>query len=369
MELEICACCGKPKKPKAPASPLAQAWEGHRYGGQALKPALEPVIVAQVPYSSRPVESITATGAGALWIDGGRLATGDDLTRVHHMSGRYIDSANGSRPPHPREYVVHTSQGKGRWPANFCLQHLPACKPLGVKTVPGTNIPGPSLCGMNYEGVKNPAVYRTNYTNPDGTETVQAYACADGCPVAALDRQAGERSSGARVPSPRQQEDGWGMSGGTSEMSQGSASRFFHVSDWSLDVAEQLAQADPVYYCAKASASERHQGLDQRNDHPTIKPLTLLRWLATLLLPPAPYAPRRLLVPFCGTSSEVISGMLAGFEMVIGIERELTAVEIGRKRIAWWTGHTVPSPTVVDRAQQETTVPIVSGQLNLFGRE
>ncbi|GAH08560.1 unnamed protein product, partial [marine sediment metagenome] len=32
----------------APATPLAQAWQGHRYGLQAMKPALEPIIVAQV---------------------------------------------------------------------------------------------------------------------------------------------------------------------------------------------------------------------------------------------------------------------------------------------------------------------------------
>ena len=83
----------------------------------------------------------------------------------------------------------------------------------------------------------------------------------------------------------------------------GPASRFFHVSDWAMEVAEQLAQADPVRYTAKASRSERDQGLPGRNSHPTIKPLSLCTWLAKLLLPPAAYAPRRLLVPFCGTGS------------------------------------------------------------------
>jgi hypothetical protein len=33
----ICACCGKPKKK------LVEAWQGHRYGLQALKPAVEPI--------------------------------------------------------------------------------------------------------------------------------------------------------------------------------------------------------------------------------------------------------------------------------------------------------------------------------------
>lgn len=63
----------------APATPLAAAWQGHRYGLQAMKPALEPIIVFQKPYAGKPVECITATGAGALWIDGGRIGTGDNL--------------------------------------------------------------------------------------------------------------------------------------------------------------------------------------------------------------------------------------------------------------------------------------------------
>ena len=97
----------------------------------------------------------------------------------------------------------------------------------------------------------------------------------------------------------------------------GNASRFFYTADWSLDVAEQLAQADPVRYCAKASRAERDSGLENRNNHPCLKPISLCTWLATLLLPPAAYAPRRLLVPFSGTSSEY-GGLRAGFEMVFG---------------------------------------------------
>ena len=56
-----------------------KATEGHRYGLQALKPALEPIIVFQKPYEGKPVECITETGAGALWGDGGRVGTGDNL--------------------------------------------------------------------------------------------------------------------------------------------------------------------------------------------------------------------------------------------------------------------------------------------------
>jgi hypothetical protein len=364
-----------------PTTPIAQAWAGHRYGRQCLKPAIEPLIVAQVPYSGRPVTSITETGAGALWIDGVRIGMStDDHAR---LQAKAHQEANGDRTA-PGTYDGRWRRQADpvpakRWPPNLALCHLPACQPLGVKAVQGTNIPGPGLRPVGYSGCQGAVAGIQQYASPDGTETVQAYACAEGCPVAALDLQAGERPAGkihdngsrSKFGGPTYANDVTSVempsyAGGYGDT--GPASRYFFTADWSLDVAEQLAQANPMRYCPKASASERHAGLEGRNTHCTVKPLSLCTWLASLLLPPAAYAPRRLLVPFCGTSSEMIGGILAGWEMVLGIERELTYVEMGRKRLAWWTGYTVPSPAASDMAQQETTVTPVSGQLNLFGR-
>lgn len=120
--------------------------------------------------------------------------------------------------------------------------------------------------------------------------------------------------------------------------STGYASRFFPTFGWADDVAEQLAQAEPAHYCAKASSAERSNGLQGRNSHATIKPLSLCTWLATLLLPPAAYAPRRLLVPFSGTGSEIIGGIRAGFEDIVGIDSDASYLTIARQRIAYWTG-------------------------------
>lgn len=67
-----------------------------------------------------------------------------------------------------------------------------------------------------------------------------------------------------------------------------------------------------------------------------MKPIALTRWLATLLLPPAAYAPRRLLVPFAGVMSEVIGAKLAGWECIVAIEQSEEYCEIAARRIAWW---------------------------------
>src|SRR5690606_8012137 len=93
---------------------LARTWQGHRYGLQALKPALEPIIVFQKPYQGRPVDNITATGAGALNIEAGRVSA-EGLHKVTQGAG---GSRTSWRVTHaPRQYEVPS----GRWPSNLLL--------------------------------------------------------------------------------------------------------------------------------------------------------------------------------------------------------------------------------------------------------
>jgi site-specific DNA-methyltransferase (adenine-specific) len=296
----------------APATPTARAWVGHRYGLQALKPALEPVIVAQVPYQGRPVDCITRTGAGALWVDGGRIEGGERQLIEKECdlpsNGIYGAGLNGSR-------CAGVTQA-GRWPANFYL--------------------------------------------------------ANDAAAARLDEMSGTcRSSGAYNRGDSVPQGGaanFGISGGVVQYTDtGGASRFF------FRVAEQLDDADLVYYCAKASRRERDAGLDgmaervisvwggdeddlsegkkstvpRRNPHPTLKPLSLTRYLATLLLPPAEYGPRRLLVPFAGVGSECVGAMMAGWDEIEGVElmndEQHPYIDIARKRFDYWQAKHQPA--------------------------
>lgn len=112
----------------------------------------------------------------------------------------------------------------------------------------------------------------------------------------------------------------------------GTAARFFFQADWELD------NTDPVFYCAKAARRERDQGMPegQRNTHPTVKPISLAKHLATLLLPPEMYTPRRLLVPFSGSGSEIIGAGLVGWDSITGIDSDTEACAITEARIAHW---------------------------------
>lgn len=88
------------------------------------------------------------------------------------------------------------------------------------------------------------------------------------------------------------------------EANSGSASRFF--------------------YCAKASKSDR----GSYNNHPTVKPTDLMRYLCRLVTPPG----GTVLDLFAGSCSTGRAAMLEGFEF-IGIEKDPKWVEVGERRI------------------------------------
>lgn len=86
-------------------------------------------------------------------------------------------------------------------------------------------------------------------------------------------------------------------------------------------------QVSDFFYCAKAGKDERQR---VPTDHPTLKPLALTEYLARLIHHPGA---RRLLVPFSGVGSEVIGGLRAGWEEVVGLEREKKYVDVAMKRV------------------------------------
>lgn len=95
--------------------------------------------------------------------------------------------------------------------------------------------------------------------------------------------------------------------------------------------------ASRFFYAAKSSTAERNAGLSEKNTHPTLKPIDLTRYLATLLLPPSSVKRRRLLVPFSGSGSEMIGGILAGWDEVVGVEQSAEYCAIAEQRLRFWS--------------------------------
>jgi site-specific DNA-methyltransferase (adenine-specific) len=78
------------------------------------------------------------------------------------------------------------------------------------------------------------------------------------------------------------------------------------------------------FYCAKASKADRGEG----NNHPTVKPTDLMRYLCRLVTPPKGIV----LDPFMGSGSTGKGAILEGFNF-IGIEREEEYCKIAERRI------------------------------------
>lgn len=104
----------------------------------------------------------------------------------------------------------------------------------------------------------------------------------------------------------------------------------------------QSGGAARFFFSGKAATWERCAGLPGRCLHPTMKPVTLTQWLATLLLPPAfeDGTPRRLLIPFSGVGSEMIGAYFAGWDYLAGVEMGAEYCADARARLEWWSRFT-----------------------------
>ena len=250
-----------------PVTVAARQWDGWN---TALKPAHEPILVARKPLVGTVASNVVAHSTGALNIAGCRVGAEE---RTNHAGGS-SSLQRVSRVQHGYREHVTTSVGEastvtGRWPSNVVLVHAPDC-------------------------------------GPDEAPAV----CVPGCPVAELDAQSGVLKSGAN-PTRRGSDkfrDAYGEFRGQVECApargadEGGASRLFPTFRWE----------------AKASSAERPQvnGVS----HPTVKPVSLIRWAVRLVTPPR----GRVLDLFAGSGPTGQAARAEGMEAVL-VEREPSA--------------------------------------------
>ena len=260
----------------------AKAWGGW---GTSLRPSQEPILVFRKPLIGNVADNVLAHGTGALNIDGCRnpLMKSEDP--------RQLTERSGGRRGFQDQYVGgQVKEGlppgwdcsKGRWPTNTLLCHTPDCR----------------------------------------QDDTAAWDCADGCPVKALDEQSGSLHLAGTRTGTVSKGIFHGGDASTVYGDTGGASRFYPQFTYGEG-------DDPFLYMAKASPRERSEGLAGDNTHPTVKPISLMRWLTRLVTPPS----GTVLDPFNGSGTTGCAAVLEGFHYV-GIEREPEYVEIARARIA-----------------------------------
>lgn len=247
--------------------------------GTALKPAHEPIVMARKMVVGTVTQNVERHGTGALNIDACRIAaTGERLGGGGEKRASLAGKEGWGRPwmedpEHAAKFAAKVSANVdkasqlGRWPANITLSHTEDCE----------------------NGV-----------------------CAEDCPIAELDRQSGERPSG--------------KNNGDAVVGEYSKGTVKSMRRGLLTSRDDIGGASRFFYITKAGKKERNAGCDV-NNHPTVKPVALMRYLIRLVTPPNGVV----LDPFLGSGT---SGVAAIKENVrfIGIEQSEEYLTIARAR-------------------------------------
>jgi DNA modification methylase len=170
---------------------------------------------------------------------------------------------------------------------------------VGAINVDGCRVSGDGNTTRDRDaGNRSREQYRTGTTVgshiPTNVGRWPANVCLDEEAAALLDEHSGDRpnpgSPGRQIAYPSKGVTGWadGKPQGPLYFDTGGASRFF--------------------YTAKASQAER-----QGATHPTVKPVSLMRWLCRLVTPPNGH----ILDPFAGTGTTRLAALAEGFRVTL----------------------------------------------------
>lgn len=112
---------GATAKVTAPATPEAVKWDGW---GTALKPAIEPIILARKPLVGSVANNVLEHGVGGLNIDACRV--GDDVRPKGASTGEVVSENGSMAGPNTGRKVVGTVTG--RFPSNILLDEHAAAE-------------------------------------------------------------------------------------------------------------------------------------------------------------------------------------------------------------------------------------------------
>ena len=146
------------------------------------------ITVARKPLGGTVAQNVEKWGTGGLNIDGCRIGI---EARYNPAAGNQPGGSSYNMSEYGMPSDAEGAWAEGRWPANVILEHLPECRCQGTKRVKGSPTSktfhgayeGESITGL-LRGVSHPG---NQHADADGMETIEAWACVEGCSVAHLD--------------------------------------------------------------------------------------------------------------------------------------------------------------------------------------
>jgi site-specific DNA-methyltransferase (adenine-specific) len=261
-----------------PATDQAKQWQGW---GTALKPALEPIVMARKPLDGTVADNVLKHGVGGINIDGCRVEHDETISvgfmKTNREKGLNSTSYGGESDKRTEDWV----STQGRFPANVIHDGSDEVVALF-----------PDVGGGSYKEAN--ARHRKGFMLGDVNGTSNA-------------------------------PDNYGDSG--------SASRFFYTAkasqterNWGLDGFESDVTTDgrnkPIDNAFNRGETQR------KNIHPTVKPIDLMRYLVRLVTPKGGVC----LDPFLGSGTTAVACKSEKFDY-IGIELSQEYADIAEARI------------------------------------
>jgi hypothetical protein len=320
-----------------PATDLAKKYEGYKYSIAPLKQTCETIMVFQKPYKTGSClhdtlayENGDETCACFAWnIDGGRVASQEDLSK-NYKSIRKSDDEMGERVG-----KMGFRQGKdsfceapnsielGRYPSQtFCdsgtAERLDE-QSGSSKSAGGTGDASKGKKGvLGFEGKANGGfgdiggcskiLHKCDYEN--GEMDLYVYAPK----VSKNERNAGCDEFEDKV-------------GGVANDSGRSYKTKCSICE------KEIRKDGRKNACECETPQEYYPEVSQKNNHPTLKPISLSYRVLKLFKTPNP---QKIVYPFAGVQSEVIGGYKAGFIDFSGCELNAEYVDIGNVRFEHW---------------------------------
>lgn len=242
-------------------------WEGW---GTALKPAIEPVVLAQKPISKGSIEAnVLRWGVGAINVDACRIH-GDDAQGGSYTVKRFNPGADVNKTGAWKQDAIFEGEMKpGRWPANIC-----------------------------HDG---------------SVEVLEAFAeYGERGAIAPVHTRSGDKFRSTYGEFKGNVDEG----GSTFRADSGTAARFFYSS--------KATQGERVFECKVCGAhtlgkpacghdAEWAANREMLRTHPTVKPISLMRWYVEMVTPPGGLV----LDPFAGTGTTGAAAREAGVQSLM----------------------------------------------------
>ena len=261
-------------------------WDGW---GTALKPAHEPICVARKPVEGTVAANVLKWGTGAINIDGCRVE-GNPVSVPMPTGG--TGNIYGFKNGVGRNGEM-SDNSRGRFPANFIHDG-------SDEVLAGF----PETGGGKYQigGTPRKTEGFVCTGSPDRSNAVMSY---------------GDSGSAAR----------FFYCAKASKAERNMGCEGLPLKKYSVNIAPK--EGSIAKYGYEDACERLKENCTNQNNHPTVKPIALMRYLVRLVTPPN----GTVLDPFLGSGTTAIAATQEGFDW-IGIEREAEYCDIAEARIA-----------------------------------